>query len=659
MNGLQTPIRNPGGESAVAAAELPAPASPFRTPIRASAGVALAAPTSEQWSTPAAQTPGKAFTPKGKWTNPEAQRVLDDRAGHLSDRQSTMRLRWNVASLVVLAWCSQTGIYQQVRSVGMAAGVPQYVWSSLEWAGLAVLVYNIGEAAWCLLQPKNQYADAAMNPAQRLRMGLDSCVPSAAKGAPVSAPKMTPSKAPADCRTPGSVTDLEARRRTPIKGVGPTTPAGTASRLLRSPVARSGGVGQSDYSPRDDQLTLTQILNRVPGASSLTDGVQGTPTPVRAGDEYVLGSPPAFGLYGAAAATTPRLPMGRHGLGDMPATPMPQHLRGQPTVGLYQTATPARRAGGGEGAKGQSKDRSTGEIDYYEPHEVLERYGAERDILDWVDNMRVWFVRHLLRPLCRQIDELDALFEQHGLGHLSCRRAELDPAALEQEKAKQQQPTGLFGGGFGSGFGSGFGGGAAAPGSQGVPQTLAELQLRYGELPQTKERMALEKYLRIPGHTCRGYVVQRVKTLSQSGALPAYVFDAGGSFVPDGEGAEQPWSAATHPTDGQLLFHLFCTFMDQTMPPAQNTRHPFTDRYVLQPESKPDASLPVQIIQVVRRRPHFCLVVKGAFYDVAPNRNNLFIALALFVLEIQRECAGYLGLTSLGGKHVDLLATIA
>ncbi|KAJ1733021.1 hypothetical protein LPJ61_001766, partial [Coemansia biformis] len=204
-----------------------------------------------------------------------------------------------------------------------------------------------------------------------------------------------------------------------------------------------------------------------------------------------------------------------------------------------------------------------------------------------------------------------------------------------------------------------------------VPQTLVELQQRYGDLPQTKERMALEKYLRIPGHNCRGYVVQRVKTLSQSCALPAYVFDAGGSFIPDdststadaaaGEQsqAEQPWNASTHPTDGQLLFHLFCTFMDQTMPPVQNTRHPFTDRYVLQPERKPNNNLPVQIIQVARKRPHFCLVVKGAFYDVAPNRNNLFIVLALFVLEIQRECAGYLGLTNLGGKHVDLLAVIS
>ncbi|KAJ1904973.1 hypothetical protein LPJ71_004691, partial [Coemansia sp. S17] len=76
------------------------------------------------------------------------------------------------------------------------------------------------------------------------------------------------------------------------------------------------------------------------------------------------------------------------------------------------------------------------------------------------------------------------------------------------------------------------------------------------------------------------------------------------------------------------------------------------------PERKPDNNLPVQIIQVVRKRPHFCLMVKGSFYDVTASRNNLFITLILLVLEIQRECAGYLGLTNLGGKHVDLLAVV-
>ncbi|KAI8321418.1 hypothetical protein GQ54DRAFT_317587 [Martensiomyces pterosporus] len=383
---------------------------------------------------------------------------------------------------------------------------------------------------------------------------------------------------------------------------------------------------------------------------------------------------------------TPRLPVSRYGINDPgAATPLQQHLRSQPAFGVYQTATPVSRAHGSEGTKGSSKDRVSGDVEYLEPHEVLEKYGVEREILDWIENMHSWFVRHLLRPLCKQIDELDALFSQNGLGHLSCRRAVLDTAALEQAKAGAStgSGTGLLGqGAFGSGFrptalGGGFGSGLSSFGqqqpaqnTQGIPQSLVELSMRYGDLPQTKERMALEKYLLVPGASCRDYIVQRVHTLAQSGALPAYTFDGGGSYIPSSDSAtaaadssastaqEQRWSPAVHPTDAQLLFHLFCVFMDQTMPPVQNTRHPFTDRYVLQLDRKPDNNLPVQIVQVARKRPHFCLIVKGSFYDVTANRNNLFITLILFVLEIQRECAGYLGLTNLGGKHVDLLAVI-
>ncbi|KAJ2894741.1 hypothetical protein IWW38_002484 [Coemansia aciculifera] len=643
---MYTPTRGAPGDSA----------SPFRTPVRHPAG---AHPESHSLDSPASQPP-----PKGNWFNPDAQRVLDDRVLHLSERQSTMRLRWNVASLIVLAWCLQTGMYRFIKSAGLAAGFPSLAWVLLEWLGLAVLVFNTGEAVWYLLMPQNQYTNLAMTPSQRLRIGLDSRVKSTTRNTPISPPNMTPSKSPfSKQQTLASVTDIESRRKTPVKGGGSvlTTPGGgggggssTTPRLMRSPVLLAAG--QAEYSTDCDLPTLLQVLKKVPGSSSLTDNPLLSPTRLDAGGGggFALETPPMISAYGDASMATPRLPVSRYSINDMPiSTPMQQHLRAQPTIGLYQTATPVSRASGSEGAKGSSKDRASGDVDYLEPHEVLERYGVERDILDWVDNMHMWFVRHLLRPLCKQIDELDSLFEQHGLGHLSCKRAVLDTAALEQSKASGASTFGAFGTS------------SLTQNASATPQTLVDLALKYGELPQTKERMALEKYLRIPGYLCRDYIVQRVHTLAQSGTLPAYTFDGGGSYVPS-EGSsfaaitaqEQPWNPVTHPTDGQLLFHLFCTFMDQTMPPVQNSRHAFTDRYVLQPERKPDHNLPVQIIQVVRKRPHFCLMVKGSFYDVTANRNNLFITLILFVLEIQRECAGYLGLTNLGGKHVDLLSVV-
>lgn len=675
MNQLSTPIH--GGLESIYPLD-----SPFRTPTKPQIQRVPFSPSTIQNNSSAASA-NAIETPKGKWFNPEAQRVLNDRASHMSERQSTIRLRWNIASMFVVIWWFKTGVYRQIKDFGLAAGVPSFIWSSVEWLGLALLAYNVGEAAWCLLQPKDQYTGAAMTPSQRLRVGLDSVTQLTGSSTPISAPKMTPSKSPAGSRysNVGSITNLETRRMTPTKsGLSSiATPASFGSdaldggvsvrspRILRTPAPLSTNIGNMSYSTDSDLLTLTQVLKKRPGESDLTND-NGFARPATDGN-FSLRLPytgtNSIGLNESRLTGTvaPRLPFGRYGVNDMATattTLQQPQLNIQPSMSQYQTATPMRRLVGGEGSKGLNKERSAGDVVYLEPHQVLEKYGVERDILDWVENMHTWFVEHLLKPLCKQIDDLDALFEQHGLGHLSCRRAVLDTVALEQAKARTAAgATGL--GGFGGGM---FGGGISQPQSTTPPQTLIELSIHHANLAQTKERMALEDYLLLPGYSsCRDYIVQRIHTLSQSSALPAYTFDGGGNYMPGDTkdlltSEEKPWNPVLHPTDAQLLFYLFCTFMDKTMPPVQNLSQPFADKYVLQPSDKPDSNLPVQIIQVVRKRPHFCLNVKGSYYDVAANRNNLFITLILFVLEVQRECAGYLGLTNLGGKHVDLLAVI-
>ncbi|KAJ2362348.1 hypothetical protein H4S02_011411, partial [Coemansia sp. RSA 2611] len=277
MNSLQTPIRRTGGEST------PGLGSPFRTPVRAQAAqAATPQAATPQAATAQAATP-QAATPRGHWTNPSA-------------RQSTERLRWNVASLVVVAWAAQTGVYRQVKGAGAAAGIPAAVWALVEWAAVALLAYNVGEAVWRLLQPAGQHAHAA-TPGRRLR---------------------TPAAEP-DARRRTPVTDVDARRRTPGSG---------AARVLRSPGSARAA---------DADLTLTQVLNKVPGAGGVTDAAQTTPT---------------------------RLPA-RFGAGDAAATPQP-HLRGQ--LALYHTATPARASLAAD-AGGAAKERPRGAADYLEPDE--------------------------------------------------------------------------------------------------------------------------------------------------------------------------------------------------------------------------------------------------------------------------------------------------
>ncbi|KAJ2689084.1 hypothetical protein IWW39_001723 [Coemansia spiralis] len=190
-------------------------------------------------------------------------------------------------------------------------------------------------------------------------------------------------------------------------------------------------------------------------------------------------------------------------------------------------------------------------------------YSIKHDVLDWVNGMCKWFVCHLLRPLCKQIDELDSLIDQRGLGHLSCRQAVLDMAALEQAKSATSGGIGI------AGISS------CAQNALAIPQTLVDLSLKHGKLPETKEHMALEKYLSIPGCLCRYYVIQRLHTLAQSDTLPDYIFDGGSNTSASAQ--EQPWNPTTHPTDDQLLLHLLCTFMDHTMPATQGPGLPFTD----------------------------------------------------------------------------------
>ncbi|KAJ1928476.1 hypothetical protein FBU59_007126, partial [Linderina macrospora] len=285
-------------------------------------------------------------------------------------------------------------------------------------------------------------------------------------------------------------------------------------------------------------------------------------------------------------------------------------------MGTYQTAPLAPRPKAKDGSKGKGKDSADGDLEYLEPQGVLESLGVEHQITDWVENMHVWFVQHLLAPLATQMADLDAVFEQNDLGHLTCRRAVMDYAALEQAQnaaAKPATTTGFMA----------FQSTVTQPQQQGPPQSLVDLQVRFGETAVGRERLVLEKYLQVPDAKSREYVVNRVRTLAQSGAMPAYQFDGGGSYTDD-QGVERAWNASVDPTDAQLLFHLFCTFLDNTVSPVQNVRRPFTDRYVLDiSTNQPNPNLPAQIVQVSRRRPHFCLVVKNVCWDVMASRNNL------------------------------------
>ncbi|KAJ2493369.1 hypothetical protein IWW37_000653 [Coemansia sp. RSA 2050] len=407
-----------------------------------------------------AQLRNDQFPSKGKWFNSEAQRVLDDRASRLSDKQSTLCLRWNVASLIALTWFLQTNVYRQIKSAGLVIAIPLSAWSLLEWLALVVLAFNASEAAWYLVRPQNQYAILAMTPSQRLCIGLDVQVEPTTSDAPTRPPKMTPPKSSIkEQRAFPSVTDLESRRSAFSKGNNTPCP-------LHSPVSLTATADRLGYSTDGDLRTVAQVLKRVPGSTTLADNTVALLARSGPSCSFTLESLPVPSAFGNSYMATPYPPVSRHGIGN----------------------------------NGSNRARIAGDQNHVAPFEVLEKYGVEHDVMDRVEGMGMWFVCYLLHPLYKQIDELDFLFGQHGLSHLSCRQAVLDTAALERAKS-------AVSGGFGI-----AGAFSLVQNASVIPQTLVDFSLKHGKLSETKECMALEEHLGIPGYLCSFYDVNTGQT---------------------------------------------------------------------------------------------------------------------------------------------------
>lgn len=72
------------------------------------------------------------------------------------------------------------------------------------------------------------------------------------------------------------------------------------------------------------------------------------------------------------------------------------------------------------------------------------------------------------------------------------------------------------------------------------------------------------------------YLVQRIRDLAKGCVLADYRWNAGGAY------GGVAWDEHLHPTDAQIMFHLFCTYLDGQLPPLpQPGGRPFYARYVV------------------------------------------------------------------------------
>ncbi|ORX82897.1 hypothetical protein K493DRAFT_320354 [Basidiobolus meristosporus CBS 931.73] len=573
---------------------------------------------SQSVSTPRAiqQSPNSP-TPPGNWEHPALASLEKARRKKGITSETPARVRNNFFALV---WAD------------MVVG--------LEYLLFLVFLWNFLEALWKYFKPAEAYADLPLTPGQRKLLGLDPKVQSTASEKVIKAVtpptcKKSPSIAkPNKSGTPGkSYIETYMERRYS----GTPTPS-------RSSLRFGNSVLGSPLSP-------SRNARAHPSASIM-------------GDQ--LGASTSVGLeYEAIRSTSEveqmlELDSDESKNSDFRADTNPVGLSN-----LFSSTIPLQKYY--TAVQDSPSTKETAKIEhmidgfiYQDPQTVLDDLGIDDKIDAWGENMRRWIATKVLHPLVDGMHQIDRILHENGLEHLDCKSASyLKSSALAVSNAVANSTTAPSSGAPGSMFGSTgnnmslFGNSSLASSQSQKPQNLFDLSQKFSHIPITQERLKIEKYLTIPGFDAREYIVERIETLARGHAMAAYRWETGATHW----GANKTWNTDL-PTDAQIVIHLFCAFMDLAMPAETITAFggsPFTFRHFVPVDGKPDAKDSiVQIKQLTRNPPHFCILVGNKCCDVYPQRSNLFQTLALFVHYIKTESAGYLGVLNINGKALDL-----
>ncbi|TKR64354.1 hypothetical protein L596_024905 [Steinernema carpocapsae] len=151
-------------------------------------------------------------------------------------------------------------------------------------------------------------------------------------------------------------------------------------------------------------------------------------------------------------------------------------------------------------------------------------------------------------------------------------------------------------------------------------------------------------YLRVVNN--QEYLVSRVTQLATDVAMRDFKWQGGGSEVSDGIERKSTWNEQL-PTDSELIWMLFCVFMDTQLTPQSlaitenDTQKPFTHTYTV---PKAGRNAPIQrtpqafyISMISTSPPHFQLFTEGGrtLVDCGKGGCNLFKILVLFFRHAQ------------------------
>ena len=171
-------------------------------------------------------------------------------------------------------------------------------------------------------------------------------------------------------------------------------------------------------------------------------------------------------------------------------------------------------------------------------------------------------------------------------------------------------------------------------------QIQALFKVKFKETIQ--QRKVLEKYFEVPGYSSRGYVLQRLHELVRSSCLAGYTSYAGGSYYGDS------WTPK-RPTDAHILSNIFFRILNNCNNPNPVLDSEFSmmkDIIVSYPEPAPYSDEPQRVCFYQKNpessvEPHYDIVAGRETLKAYSGNENLFCAIALFLLRIKDKNEGY------------------
>lgn len=240
--------------------------------------------------------------------------------------------------------------------------------------------------------------------------------------------------------------------------------------------------------------------------------------------------------------------------------------------------------------------------------EVWARITTSRPVVDridcWTAKLRNWINDTILAPLVKEMDSINSQLRRIG-----CPELQIGEASISSLKQ------------------------AAVVKASAIPTLNTTVQ--YLDISSNQE-----------------YLVDRIKELAHSGCMSSYRWNGGGNLK------SRKWDTDL-PTDGAILIHVLCTYLDSRLPP--HPKYPdgktFTSQHFSHIPDKPDVTNEnlFCIHQSSANPPHYQLIYQGHVYSLPKGRNNLFHTVLMFLFVIKTKESGMLGRVNLGLSGVNIL----